>query len=169
MSHFAVAVFTDKKYEVRTSEDNYQDVYGGMSEEVFDRTKQYIKYGVSDRIDEYLKESNLLKYEVDEEDPEYSYYHNPNSFWDWYEIGGRWQHLADKFHYKQVKELDTEEIKGSFFGFINLENEYISKGEMWWWGINDATDESSKEFDDKLIQYIKENPDLYILVVDYHV
>ena len=188
MSHFVVAVFTDKKYEVNkelldnylkekendsflalTSQDLYQKVYGEIENEILERTLKYIEYGVSEKTDEYLKENNLLKYEVDKDDPEYNYYHNPNSFWDWYKIGGRWQHLADKFHYKQVKELDIEEIKGSFFGFINLENEYISKGEMWWWDINDATDESSKEFDDKLIQYIKENPDLYILVVDYHV
>ena len=89
MSHFVVAVFTDQKYEVNkelldnylkekendsflalTSQDLYQKVYGEIENEILERTLKYIEYGVSEKTDEYLKENNLLKYEVDKDDPE---------------------------------------------------------------------------------------------------
>ena len=37
---------------------------------------------------EYMTEH--VQYEYDEETQQYGYYSNPNSHWDWYQIGGRW-------------------------------------------------------------------------------
>ena len=194
MSHFSVAVFTKTVFEKPSDElkklkeelelfknifpwkdywdkeeQLYEKEFGKMDKEVMERTLKYLEYGVSDKTDVFLKENNYLEWKVDEDEEDGGYFTNPNSFWDWFKIGGRWGDIAKEIHYKKIKDIPIDSILEYFYGFVDLDNKYHSKGEMWWWGINDATDESSKEFDDKLIQYIKENPDLYILVVDYHV
>ena len=54
--------------------------------------------------EEFLKESPdahayiSSDYEYDEESDSYGYWDNPNGFWDWYQVGGRW------FGYFLIKE-----------------------------------------------------------------
>ena len=89
------------------------------------------------------------------------YLENPNAFWDWFRIIGRGYRLAEKVHYKQIKELDIEDIvQNHFYGFIDLQDNVKRRGEL----------ESPEEdiFIQQFREYLTNNPDLYIIVVDFH-
>ncbi len=198
MSHFSVAVFTKTVFEkpseelkklkeafMSNKEKNpdfliwkaeydkeqvfYNKEFEKMDKEVRERTLKYMEYGVSDEIDKILNKNEYLEWIVDEDEEEEGYFNNPNSFWDWFKIGGRWCDLAEEIHYKKIKDLSINLILESFYGFIDLDNNYHSKGEMGWWGADDSTEESVLVYYDKFKKYLENNPELYIIVVDFHV
>ena len=135
----------------------------------------------------------------------YSTY-NPNSKWDWYEIGGRWYKSLltkkenedvieygenDLFYnwnelktpdgYKRVngakiKDIDfkkmNENQKEPFYPWALVDKTgWYEQGEMYWWGYDNATEDSTKLFIEKFKEYIKaeENQDKYLIIVDCHI
>lgn len=55
------------------------------------------------------------------------------------------------------------------WAMVTPEGEWHESGSMGWWGFNDATAESRTVFSDFLKKQLKENPDLWITIVDCHI
>lgn len=109
--------------------------------------------------------------------------YNPDSKWDWYSIGGRWDGFLP------LKELDEDgerltaneayfhEIDWEYmlkegyppFCFVNEDGEWFEKGEMGWWGV--TFDEKPEDTWKTLFaDYLKEvDPDCLVTVVDFHI
>lgn len=57
----------------------------------------------------------------------------------------------------------------STWALVTPDGEWRQKGEMGWFGMSDATCESRADFAAQLEAALKENPDLWITVVDCHI
>ena len=176
---------------------------------------------VDDVLAPYDEELEVEPYT--DEDGETTTY-NPNSKWDWYAIGGRWDNgdnviqikdfklyndldddtLAlykrawDSFEGKfELSEEDTKAIFGGFrmwndkyyldrygtcenyikamssnipYAFVDV-NGWYEKGQMGWWGCDNATQESIEDYTEFAEKYFtaKENQNKYIVWVDCHI
>lgn len=150
--------------------------------------------------------------------------YNPNSKWDWYEVGGRWndgnnvvqikdfklyddldddtialyKRAWDSFEGKcELSEEDTNAIFGGFrlyndkyylerygtcekyikamlsnipYAFVDA-NGWYEKGQMGWWGCDNATEESIDDYTEFAEKYFtaEENQNKYIVRVDCHI
>jgi len=77
--------------------------------------------------------------------------YNPDSKWDWYVVGGRWNgeikgeprddadggfNFGSEFHGIEENSCRVEEIcKGIPFAILTPEGEWIERGKMGWWGM----------------------------------
>lgn len=230
MSHFAVAVVMKDKndldkilepyweelevepYISKTKEEiiqeakKWKDIF--INKERTDFSEEYMEKYINAKTDEELYQIEIDNcYQYDENGNELSTY-NPNSKWDWYDIGGRFRNLLltnkrndDTFEnnsftelfgcckdtpkaptgYKfvngaKIKDIDfnkMEEINNGIFYTWALvdENGWYEQGNMGWWALNDATDESTKKFSDMFQEYIKapQNQNKYLVIVDCHI
>lgn len=121
-------------------------------------------------------------YDIDEEENLLTTY-NPDSKWDWYAIGGRWNGflpLKEKddngnpiyTNVACVNEIDWDylfENKYTPFCFITEDGCWEEKGEMGWWGI--TTNEQPKDvWDIKFKNYVQTlDPDCEVTVIDFHI
>lgn len=150
--------------------------------------------------------------------------YNPNSKWDWYSIGGRWddgdnvvqikdfklyddldndtialyKRAWDSFEGKcELSEEDSNTIFGGFriwndkyyldrygtcenyikaissnipYAFVDT-NGWYEKGQMGWWGCDNATQESIEDYTEFAEKYFtaEENQNKYIVWVDCHI
>lgn len=130
MSHFVVGVIVEKDLPIKEQIENILAPYDenlevdkyvcrdreDILEEMLDRRDSLIDldYDDLDEEDQFLVDAetdeDILKYyadfwaetELDEDGNELSTY-NPNSKWDWYEVGGRWRDiLYDKAYNKMT-------------------------------------------------------------------
>lgn len=123
-------------------------------------------------------------YDIDENENLITYY-NPDSKWDWYCIGGRW----DGFLY--LKETDSEgnrvgvnsaymdEIDWDYmfeqnkypFCYVTEEGDWIERGNMGWWGCV-SNEKDLDIWESEFKNYVKSlNPEdnLLVTVVDFHI
>lgn len=121
-------------------------------------------------------------YTIDEEDNLLTTY-NPDSKWDWYEVGGRWSGflvLKEKDEEGDIIETNQalfSEIDWDYmlnhryppFCFVDIEGSWNEKGEMGWWGI--AFDEKpDTTWEDTFKEYLKTvEDDCLVTVVDFHI
>lgn len=121
-------------------------------------------------------------YDIDEEGNLLTTY-NPDSKWDWYDIGGRWNGflpLKEKddngnpicTNTACVNEIDWDylfENKYAPFCFVTEGGCWEEKGEMGWWGI--TTNEQPEDvWDIKFKNYIQTlDPDCEVTVIDFHI
>ena len=124
------------------------------------------------------KEAKDWGYEVDEDENLLSTY-NPDSRWDWYSIGGRWDGFL---HYKDVEpgleetneayihELDMDYLlENTPFCFVTEDGEWREKGEMGWWCAvsNEKPEETWKQ---QFRDYVKSlDPNCLVTVIDFHI
>ena len=110
--------------------------------------------------------------EIDEEGNLYSTY-NPNSKWDWYEIGGRWNNgLVTKegteTNEDYANQIDWDKT-GTPFAFVTPDGIWHEKGDMGWWAMvsneknKDDWETEFKEFLDSL------DDDVTVTLVDCHI
>lgn len=97
--------------------------------------------------------------------------YNPESKWDWYEIGGRWNGEilhAGEYDTNQATKDDLTKIDTPLC-FIDLDGEWHEQGSVGWWGcISDEKEDSlwEKEFRD----YLNSVPgDTLLTVIDFHI
>lgn len=96
----------DDRFKKIVTEEEYNNYTGKYKRCVYHSSKpeysifDHEQYEVKDipvselySFDEYATEEG---YEKDDETGEYGYYTNPNSEWDWYQVGGRWGGLPPK-------------------------------------------------------------------------
>lgn len=97
--------------------------------------------------------------------------YNPESHWDWYEIGGRWK---DYFELKNGSKADQakvgqikKEIKPTFA--VVKDGEWYEKGEMGWWGIT-RNEKAEAKWDKEFKKLLKGLPkDTLVTLVDAHI
>ena len=116
MSHYAVAVFYKQgqdisellaKYDENLEVDPYIRY---TKQEAIDRAKQY--YDITGKTDEECWEMIADGYETDAEGNIYSTY-NPNSKWDWWCVGGRFDDLLEIYG-EPTSEGRVKDIKFPF-------------------------------------------------------
>lgn len=250
MSHFTVAVFHDEFADL----DSILEPYCECTE-----NPEYIEFEMEHTGEEFRKmwkeehpeietfedAVDYYGYIYDEESDAVGYECNPNSRWDWFQIGGRWSGLLklkpgcegengerswcnsdsenepgtcdsarlcdvdtspDPEAYAAairfweiavegkpageedpvifwkpeyyIKQFGTKEnyaqsqSEFSTYAFVTPDGEWHETGRMGWWGIDDATSESRKEYRSNLAQTIEElknDPDIWITIVDCHI
>lgn len=98
--------------------------------------------------------------------------YNPNSKWDWYTIGGRWNNYLKTLSGETTKEDYVSEIDWKDiipFVFVTPIGEWHERGEMGWWACvsNEKTiDNWKSEFKEFLDNLDK---DTIVTVVDCHI
>lgn len=198
MSHFVVGVITDSVPTERDVEDlllpfwegKQVDAYVSRTKEQMiadakqtaKRIKENIANGMSyagekwaDRYINAVTDEDFYNSEVYErgeytEDGDELSTYNPNSKWDWFVIGGRYNGwFADK-NTITIQELrNHKDTLRTPYAFL-LNGEWTEPGQMWWWGITTATEESEAEFDKKFWETVDTLPgDYFITAVDCHI
>jgi hypothetical protein len=97
--------------------------------------------------------------------------YNPNSKWDWYVIGGRWDGLINGKNVVSVKEtIDYVKESGSLFGFITPNGIWAEKGEMGYFGCS-SNNKKEKDWERETIEILESfNSDNFVVVlVDCHI
>lgn len=121
-------------------------------------------------------------YELDEDDNLISHY-NPNSKWDWYCVGGRWNGFLVLKERKEdgsiieVNEAYFNEIDWDYmkewnripFCFVDEDGEWYEKGEMGWFAIttNEMAEDTWRTSFEDYINTVKD--DCLVTVVDFHI
>ena len=104
--------------------------------------------------------------------------YNPDSKWDWYEIGGRWSGflklkkdgaLTNEAYFYEIDWEWMKEFRFAPFCFVDEDGVWHDKGEMGWWGM--VTDEQpDSEWQKTFEDYLNEvDPDCLVTVVDFHI
>lgn len=138
---------------------------------------QYLREGFPKKLkwtDEECYEDVAQYYydeDIDEEGNLYSTY-NPNSKWDWYEVGGRWNHIlttksGDKVNECLVSEL---EIPDDFttFAVVLPNGRWYEKGSMGWWAIvTDEKEDWTEKYKEKFLDTA--DPSWILTIVDCHI
>ena len=97
--------------------------------------------------------------------------YNPNSKWDWYQIGGRYTGLisnrkavnSDIVSLSSIKKFGDDKIP---YALVTPDKAWHQKGTMGWWGISTNEDKNWKEVARTLLEKYK---DCYAIVVDCHI
>ena len=144
--------------------------------------QKIVDQGPSISKEDAWKEVLSWGYELDEDDNLLSTY-NPNSKWDWYCVGGRWNGFLVLKERKEdgsiieVNEAYFNEIDWDYmkewnripFCFVNEDGEWYEKGEMGWFAI--TTNEMEKDtWQATFEEYINTvEDDCLVTVVDFHI
>ena len=115
--------------------------------------------------------SNFCKY--DEEGNELSTY-NPNSKWDWWVVGGRWDGHWDGENTLSLKDFVDymkEDVEGRrTYAVLDVNGVWHEPGKMGWWAISSATDEDRANFTEKYLSFFDGyEDDWYVTLVDCHI
>lgn len=192
------------------------------NEDIADWMKPYLEATTDEELYK-LEIEGCAENEIDENGNLVSTY-NPNSKWDWYAIGGRWDDGNNVIQIKDFKlydsldngtialykrawnsfegkcelsEEDTKAIFGEFrmwndkyyldrygtcenyikamssnipYAFVDA-NGWYEKGQMGWWGCDNATQETIEDYTEFAEKYFtaEENQNKYIVWVDCHI
>lgn len=191
MGHFVVAVFSNDPeeyddllapYDEQTEDsDCLEFVRADEKESELRAEFETHDSGNSDNFDDFL--SSCYGYSRNK-DGEIGYMTNPNSEWDWYEVGGRWHGMlklksgccCTRKEYQGkpgfcdqalVKDVDFSDFNVS--AYITPEGEWFDIGTVGWFMTSNEAEDRLKQFNDELKEMIAENPDLYITIVDCHI
>lgn len=107
----------------------------------------------------------------DEKGNLYSTY-NPNSKWDWYEVGGRWNNCLTTKSGKKVNEGCVSELKFAedfvTFAVVLPNGKWYEEGEMGWWAmVSDKKEDWSETYKIRFLDTA--NPDWILTIVDCHI
>lgn len=103
--------------------------------------------------------------------------YNPDSKWDWYEIGGRWKDMlltkkGEKTNSALVKDIDWNKMQNFHtYAVLHPDGEWIEPGKMAWWGVSCATPEEERKFRENYKKDIieKANKNWRLTIVDCHI
>ena len=70
---------------------------------------------------------------------------------------------GDKEHYAQSASSQAP------WAFVTADGDWLEKGQMGWWCVSDATQETRSTFEDAYRQYVADHPDLIVTAVDCHI
>ena len=190
MSHFIVAVFVDKVRELEVSRllapydetlvvphviskedlirnershfERHKDTYYKESPERLNWSDEdFYKYAIR-----YIDEDKILPDGSVEEN------YNPNSKWDWWEIGGRWSGMINGDDSARVGDvIDTLPDDFVTYAVVTPDGLWHAPGEMGWFGCSTDTD---LEWDEWQRNYKKRyldtaDPNWHIFIVDCHI
>ena len=100
--------------------------------------------------------------------------YNPDSKWNWYEEGGRWEGSLvlktknlSKQNQARLKDIDWKRTEPPFAMLI--EGEWIERGEMGWFGMA-RNEKSASQWGKEFKKRIKDiDPNTLVTVVDCHI
>ncbi len=112
--------------------------------------------------------------------------YNPESKWDWWEIGGRWKNklilkkgfegspcneaLASDIDFQAIEHRDKEAF--STYAVITPDGRWHAPGIMGWWGVSSESSEEEQEwsrsYESRFIKSALEN-NWYMVIVDCHI
>ena len=176
--HILVAVLTNEKIN-KIDQEEYERLLKSESETVDIITVRDADVHEYDRRWKENKQArnNLFKQMIDIVDDKVKekYYHNEDGVkgedyfnYDTFRICGSWTDALDHFGYKPIKDFeDLEIITNNFAGYVDLDNtfhdlECIHITEM-------LREEYQNRSIEKFKKYLEENPDMYILPVDFKI
>ena len=85
----------------------------------------------------------------------------------------KWNFYKPEYYIERYKTKEEYAKQESMFVTWALVDEkgWLEQGKMGWWGLNDATNESTKSFAEVFQEYINEpnNQDKYMVIVDCHI
>jgi hypothetical protein len=169
----------------------FRDTYNALPKDQQPKWKDHIKPFVD--LHEKLTKEHSQYQKPDKNCPdchgtgkEKSHY-NPDSKWDWWRIGGRWDGIIsnigkyresedngfnfDPYH-EDVKNNSclVRELKANHlpFAIITPDGEWHEKGQMGWWGVTHNEKEDDK-WNKELFESLKEYKDDLIVGVDCHI
>lgn len=144
--------------------------------------QKIVDQGPSISKEDAWKEVLSWGYELDEDENLISTY-NPNSKWDWYCVGGRWNGFLVLKERKEdgsiieVNEAYFNEIDWDYmkewnripFCFVNEDGEWYEKGEMGWFAIttNEMEEDTWQATFEEYINTVED--DCLVTVVDFHI
>lgn len=185
MSHFTVLVIGDNPEEQLAPYDEQLETpeydKGVVSKEDIKSCMDFYKDkkngGYKLPFDELYEEkgddwnSNQWRKNPDGTWHEYSSY-NPNSKWDWYELGGRWSgelKLKTKQDGDQALKKDITNLNDISTFAVLKDGKWYEKGDMGWFGIV-VNEMDEKEWDKQLKKLLKGLPgDTLISMYDCHI
>lgn len=141
----------------------------------------YLEHGFEERCNwtdeqcyQYMKELYEY-YDLVDEDGNLLSNYNPDSKWDWYAIGGRWNDIlitkdGNGTNEDYVSEIDWDKTMTPF-AYIDLDGNWHENGEMGWWGIV-SNEKDKDEWDDEFKNYvngIQNNKHIEVVAVDVHI
>lgn len=153
-----------------------------LKSQSMDFYQKIVDQGPSISKEDAWKEVLSWGYELDEHDNLLSTY-NPNSKWDWYCVGGRWNGFLVLKERKEdgsiieVNEAYFDEIDWDYmkewnripFCFVNEDGEWYEKGEMGWFAItvNEMEEDTWRATFEEYINTVED--DCLVTVVDFHI
>lgn len=97
--------------------------------------------------------------------------YNPQSQWDWYSVGGRWNGdilHAGSYDTNQARKEELTQINTPYC-FVDLDGIWHERGEMGWWGMS-FNEQSKEAWEKEFREYLKSVPDNTLLtVIDFHI
>jgi hypothetical protein len=164
MSHFLTGVIIDKRIP-----------------------KEDRNYTLNLLLGAYDENEEVAPYEMVKDGKKEMCTYNPDSKWDWWVIGGRWDgiisksgkqreskdggfNFGDEHHDMEkniclVKELPAKSLP---FAIVTPDGEWHEKGEMGWWGLTNNEKEDNT-WEKELHKILKKYADDYIIGVDCHI
>lgn len=110
--------------------------------------------------------------DVDAEGNIWSTY-NPNSKWDWYEVGGRWSEClvtkeGNKTNEDLVSEIDFDKTPIPF-AFIDPFGRWDERGEMGWWAIV-SNEKDKDDWENQYRNFVASlDKDITVTAIDCHI
>ena len=136
-------------------ENEFPKKLNWTDDECYEYQKQWFE---DDMVDEY---GNLLST------------YNPNSKWDWYEIGGRWsRELINKegknTNTDYANQIDWDKTLIPF-AFVDPNGVWHEKGEMGWWAMV-SNEKEQDSWEEEFKNFIKDLDDeVEVTIVDCHI
>lgn len=111
--------------------------------------------------------------------------YNPNSKWDWWRVGGRWdgdikknpQSSENGFNFGSQHEtlennlVTTEELLENgivSYAIVTPEGDWIERGQMGWWGMS-SNEKGEKEWDEQFKEIVSKYPGHIAVGCDMHI
>jgi hypothetical protein len=135
-------------------------------------------------MDAYNENLEVNEYKGDDGEP---CTYNPDSKWDWYVVGGRWDgiiskngeqmpsddggfNFGDKHHDIEnntcmVRHLPAKSLP---FAIVTPDGEWHEKGSMGWWGIT-KDEKEDKKWEKEVAEILKEYKNDYMVGMDCHI
>lgn len=175
MSHFCVLVIGENPEQQLApyQENNMGDCPVEYLQFVEKGTEHKAEYDLNNKgyktFDEFM--TDYCGFERDSQTGKYGYWSNPNSKWDWFVLGGRYDgclklHNGNSCNQAEKKDVDLSEL--ITFALVK-EDKWYERGEMGWFA-SVANEKPADQWESEFKQLVENLPDETILsIYDCHI
>lgn len=139
--------------------------------------RQYVEFVAVKDIKNKAKLANMTVEKYVEENGyqkvgrQWGYYTNPNSKWDWYQVGGRWGHAFNRMigYKKDMKDVKPDKTGiMPFAAYIDELGVWHEDGAIGWWATQEVN--NPEEFNRQFIEWYNQlDPLTMLYMVDCHI
>lgn len=175
------------QFEKEAHESNYEYaekmlLKTDLSEDTRKRFNDIVAKGLCLSDEAAWEQIKSRGYKMDEDENILSTY-NPDSKWDWYEVGGRWSGflvLKDRDAEGDIietnsalfSEIDWDYMKEHSrypYCIVDDDGDWHERGEMGWFGVS-FNEKEAYTWEEEVLEYLKTVPDdCLVTVVDFHI